>query len=341
MRGMCFLAKQSRFGALVILALVFAGCATQTPVEDPDPIEPVVVVETPDPVIIEPEPEPEPEPVVEVPTEPSIPPIAIVLTSSQPAYLDVAVELAAHFEDHQVYDLSAESLPPISVLRSINDGNSTAVVAIGLRAAQSSVAMSDTPVVFSQVFNHQDHDLLKESTRGVAALAPLDAQLAAWKEVDPDMTRVGLIIGEGHDDLMADAEVAAARHGIELHIRVAHSDQETLYFFRRMIRDIDGFWLFPDNRILSARVLSQMLEDANRQRVPVVVPNDSMLKMGAAISITTVAADIAATIANIVRRIQAGDIDEVPAMTELSEVRIAVNEDAASEQAVATTSTTQ
>lgn len=338
MRGICFLAKQLRFGALVVLALVFTGCATQAPVVDPDPIEPVVVTETPAPVIFVPE--PEPEPVVEVPTEPSVPPIAIILTSSQPAYLDVAVELAAHFEDHQVYDLSAESLPPVSVLRSINDGGMSAVVAIGLRAAQSSVAMSDSPVVFSQVFNHQDHGLLKENSRGVAAVAPLAAQLAAWKEVDPNMTHVGLIIGEGHDDLMADAEQAAAKHGIELHVRVAHSDQETLYFFRRMIRDIDGFWLFPDNRILSARVLTQMLEDANRQQVPVVVPNDSMLKMGAAISITTVAADIAATIANVVRRIQAGEIDEVPPISELSEVRVAVNDKAPTKQAVATTSTT-
>ena len=46
-------------------------------------------------------------------------------------------------------------------------------------SAQSSVAMSDIPVVFSQVFNYHDHGLLTENSRGVAAVAPLDAQLAA------------------------------------------------------------------------------------------------------------------------------------------------------------------
>jgi len=232
-------------------------------------------------------------------------------------------------------------LPPISILRSINDSESGAVVAIGLRAAQSSVAMSNSPVVFSQVFNHQDHDLLNANSRGVAALAPLDAQLAAWKKVDPTITRIGLIIGEGHDELITTAEVAAARHDIELHIRIAHSDQETLYFFRRMIRDIEGFWLFPDNRILSARVLKQMLDDANRQQVPVVVPNESMLQMGAAISISTVAADIAETIAKVVRKIQAGEIDDVPPITELSEVRVATNDNVLRKQTVANSSKQQ
>ena len=124
-------------------------------------------------------------------------------------------------------------------------------------------------------------------------------------------------------------------------MRIAHSDQETLYFFRRMIRDIEGFWLFPDNRILSARVLDQMLEEANRQHVPVAVPNESMLAMGAAISITTVASDIAATIAKILHKIQAGEIEQVPPMTKLSEVKVAVNAKAQTKQTVARSSTTQ
>ena len=102
-----------------------------------------------------------------------------------------------------------------------------------------------------------------------------------------------------------------------------------------------GFWLFPDNRILSARVLKQMLDDANRQQVPVVVPNESMLQMGAAISISTVAADIATTIAKVIRRIQAGEIDDVPPITELSEVRVATNDDVLRKRTVANSSKQQ
>ena len=240
--------------AIVVAALVLSGCSLLAP-------ERVVH----EPIIIEPPPVTEPDASIPAPELSRLPPVAIVLTSGQPAYADVARELTHHFENYKIYDLSDNSRPPVTILRLINDSESGAVVAIGLRAARSSVAMSDKPVVFSQVFNYQDHDLLTKNSRGVAAIAPLDAQLAAWKQADPTITRIGAIIGQGHDDLIAEAEIAAARHGVELRIQVTRSDQETLYFFKRMIREIDGFWLFPDNRVLSRRALQQIMDDTKRQ----------------------------------------------------------------------------
>jgi ABC-type uncharacterized transport system substrate-binding protein len=185
--------------------------------------------------------------------------------------------------------------------------------------------MAEQPVVFSQVFNYRHHGLLRENSRGVASLPPLDAQLAAWKEVDPTVARIGMIVGEGHDDLIAEARSAAEKRGIELVVQVTNSDQETLYYFRRMIRNIDGFWLLPDNRILSARVLREMFADAKRQRVPVSVPTDSMLSLGGMISMTTSAADIAESIVKVVRAIQAGRIDRVPPISPLSDIRVKTN----------------
>jgi len=304
--------------AVAVAALAFSGCSTLPP--EPEPVVEItaIVIEAPLETI-------KIEPLTRQPWEMRLPPVAIVLTSTQPAYADVARELTNRFKDYEIYDLSDGSQPPVSVLRLINDSNTDVVVAIGLRAARSSVAMAKMPVIFSQVFNYQDHELLTANSRGVAALAPLNAQLAAWKNIDPTIARIGAIIGEGHDDLIVEAKLAAERHGIDLRVQVTHSDQETLYFFRRMIRDIDGFWLFPDNRILSGRVLQQMLADANHQRIPVTVPSESMLQMGATISMSTVAADIAETIVNIVRQIQAGGLAAVPPISRLSEIRVETN----------------
>jgi len=309
-----------RTGILLFMALAFVGCSTQY-------LEPEPVVDSRPEIVFEP-------PIAEIkttslariPFPPRLPRVAIVVTNKQPAYADIARELTRHFKKYRIYDLSDTGQVPVSVLRVINDSNSGAVVAIGPRAARSSVAMAQKPVVFSQVFNYQEHDLLQENSRGVAVLAPLDAQLAAWKDIDPTVTRIGVIVGTGHDELIADARLAAERHGIDLRVAVTHSDQETLYVFRRMIRDIDGFWLFPDNRVLSARVLEQMLEDATRQHVPVTVPSESMLQLGAMISMSTVAADIAATIVKVVRQIQAGDMARVPSITQLSEIRVTTND---------------
>ena len=308
--------------ATLLAGLLLSGCATwQEPAPPVEPVEPpeVAVIDTTpiDPVRV--------TPLSREPWDFELPGVAIVLTNSQPAYADVAVELAQRLERYRVYDLGDESTPPVNVLSSVNDSNSDVVVAIGLRAAQSSVAMSQKPVIFSQVFNHQDHDLLTNNSRGVAAIPPLDAQLAAWKKIDPTIVRVGMIIGEGHEDLIEEAIEAAEKHEIDLRVQVTTSDQETLYFFRRMIRDIDGFWLFPDNRVLSGRVLQEMLTDASRQQVPVTVPSSSMLKLGATMSITTVAADIARTIVKMIREVKAGNLTNLPPITQLSEIRVETN----------------
>ncbi len=320
MLGIGLLDKGKVRFAIIVSALFAGGCATPIPDQGgARETQPDIVIEPPIAEVT-------PTPLSRIPLPPRLPSVAIVLTNNQPAYADVGRELVKRFGRHTIYDLGEGGSAPVSVLRQINDSDSGAVIAIGLRAAQSSVAMSKKPVIFSQVFNYQEHDLLQEHSRGVAALAPLDAQLAAWKGIDPAVTRVGVIVGEGHDDLVAQAELAAAKHDIELRVRVTRSDQETLYFFRRMIRDIDGFWLFPDNRVLSARVLQQMLEDANRHQVPVNVPSESMLQLGATISMSTVASDIANTIVEVVRRIQAGELRLVPPITQLSEIRVVTNE---------------
>lgn len=312
--------------ATVAGLLLLHGCALFEP--EPEIVEPApqVVVE-PEPVAAVPEPEPEPQPEPEpVPSRPPPPRVAIILSSRQPAYEEVARELGERLDNVAIYDLGDRSQPPVLAFRQINDSRTDAVIAIGLRAARSSVALAQVPVVFSQVFNYQDYGLVTDNSRGVSALAPLDAHLDAWKKLDPTLARVGMIIGAGHDSLRAEAEIAAQKHGVDLQIREAGSDQETLYHFKRMIHEIDGFWLFPDNRILSPRVLHEVLQQANRRRVPVAVSNEAILQMGAAISVSTVASDIAATIVKVLERVRAGELDSLPPLTQLSEVRVATND---------------
>ena len=266
--------------------LLLHGCALFETEPAPEVVEPAPdVVEAPKPVVEVSEPVPEPEPPAVAPPPPPRQ-VAIVLSSRQPAYEDVASELSARLDNVAIYDLDDRSQPPVVAFRQINDSRTDAVVAIGLRAARSSVAMSQVPVVFSQVFNYGDHGLVTANSRGVSALPPLDAHLAAWKQLDPTLARVGMIIGAGHEALRAEAEIAAQDQGIELQVQEAGSDR----------------------------------------RVPVAVSNEAMLRLGAAISVSTVAADIAATIVKVLERIRAGGIDELPPLTELSEVRVVTNE---------------
>lgn len=315
-----WIAGLARLGMLMA-ALCLYGCSLLPSEPEPEPdsqpavIEPVTEIEV---LPAPPAPTPRPAPPVAAPQP--LPALAILLTSSIAAYADVATELSQRFENHAIYNLAAEDDDPAGILHTVNDADTGVVVAIGLRAAQSAVALADRPVVFSQVFNYRE--LLGENTRGVSAVAPLDAQIAAWKKLDPSISRVGVIVGEGHESLIEEAGRAAEAQGVELLAHTAGSDQETLFIFKRIIHKIDGFWLFADNRILSPRVLDLMIATAKQRQVPILAPNESMLLMGANLSITTVASDIAATITQVVRRIEAGNMDSVPPISPLGEIRV-------------------
>lgn len=308
-----------RLIALAAALFVLSACATP-----PSPEPTVTVTEAVPPIeVVEPEAEPGPEPEQAAEVLPAKPPsVALVLTSRNAVYEALAHELGKYFEFLSIYDLSDKSQPPVSAFRLINDGDNDAVIAVGTRAARSAVAMSEQPVVFSYVFNYRENDLLGARSRGVEAIAPLDAQLDAWQEAEPSIESIGLLVGSGHTELVEQARRLAEQRGLRLSVIQANSDQEALYLFKRVVHDIDGFWLLPDNRVLSARSLKNMMSLANRQGVSVLAPSPSMLSIGANISVSPVAADIAARIRDIVERIHGGEIARVIPMTPLTRFRV-------------------
>lgn len=331
-------------GAILLLggfALLAAGCSIVDPFRAPPPEQHVDVPELP-PKPEVPAPDPEvsvPEPTAAAPApapdQPPTPPteaveepvrLAVLLSSRAPDYEGVAHALEAAAGDVDVYDLSDKSLTQREILDSVLVAGSEVVIAVGYRAAAFAQTIGDLPVVYAQVFNAAQLDLSAEHIKGVAVLPPLDRQLAAWRELNPNLSSIGAIVGAGHEELLAQAEQASAEHGIRFQHRLAQSDRETLYLFTRLVPEIDGFLLFPDNRVLSASVLRQMLTYAARHQVQVAVFNDSLLSIGATISTTAVEEDIADTILLVAERLLSDDPGSVPEVSPLSEIEVRVND---------------
>ena len=183
------------------------------------------------------------------------------------------------------------------------------------------------PVVVGQVFNIHDAELLSDDIKAVSVLPPISLQIDAWHELDPSVRNVGAILGSGHEELIKEADEALKARGVKLHYAIADSDRETLYLFNRLVRDIDGFILFPDNRILSRSVLTEMMSYASRHRVQVAVFNEPLLDIGALFAAGSVAPDIAAQISQVLNQLIDGKGKAIPAVTALSEIEIWTNEE--------------
>lgn len=319
------------------LVLSIAGCSMtglpqdgEAPVEMPVP-EPVVDEPAPAPPP-EPQPAPAPAPEPAPPPEPPpstfTPPVAVVLSSRAPAYERVATALESLLSKSEIYDLSDRSLLPHEMIARIESSDARAVVTIGLRATLLARDQVSVPVIFAQVFNVSEHELEGATIRGVSVLPPLDVQLDVWRTHSPGIESVGAIVGAGHEGLLDEARKAALSAGLEFHHRIAESDRETLYLFNRLVPEIDAFWLFPDNRILSADVLREMLSYAAAHRVEVAVFNESLLDIGPGVSTSADESDIARMVVLVLNRIDAGEIDDVPGLTPLNEVRLTIGDTA-------------
>jgi ABC-type uncharacterized transport system substrate-binding protein len=311
----------------IILLFILSGCS----IFISPPLDPVVL-DYPE-AQVDPAPKPAPEPPPPVAPPPVVPiaragielRVAVVISDRTPAFVNVATALQEYFDDQDVYDLSDRSLPPKALFGAIAESGANAVVAVGLPAAQAAGKYSSVPVVIGQVFNVTQGDLLTGDIKAVSVLPPIDLQVEAWLKIDPALSNVGAILGTGHEELIAETDRALKKHGINFHYAIAISDRETLYLFNRLIRDIDGFLLFPDNRILSRPVLTEMMGHASRQSVQVAVFNKPLLEMGATFSSESVSSDIAATIAEVLDEIINGDIKAVPSITVLSRIDVQTN----------------
>ena len=322
--------------SLLLLLFVLSGCSILFP-EPPPPVTTTIPEVEPEPVVVaepvlpvEPAPIVVPEPVVPSPPpplEPIVELVAVVLSDRMPAYSDVANALGQHLKNYEVYDLSDRSRTPKEAFASIAESGASAVIAIGMPAARAAKRFATAPVVFSQVFNFGDSDLLSENVKGVAVLPPIELQIDAWRKLNPGLRNVGAIIGAGHDDLIAEAELAMAAEGIKFHYAIASSDRETLYLFNRLTRDIDGFLLFPDNRILSRTVLDEMMDYASQHRVQVAVFNESLLSYGALFSASAVPTDIASTIVVVLDSFLNENAQSLPPVSKLTAIEIKTNPD--------------
>lgn len=252
-----------------------------------------------------PQAQPEPMPVQ------LLPGVTILVSRDIPAYTRVASELSKHLTKRsKVYNLDGDADAIEKVLRETQWSEREQVVAIGLAAARAARELSGKQVIFCQVFNYTDYDLITPWMKGVSMLPRFSEQLRVWKDVNPNLRRVALITGANQHHLITAAIEAAQDYGMEVVYREVHSDKETLYSFKRLAPEVQGLWLLPDNRVLSAGVIRALMSYAVRQRKEVLVFSPTLLKIGGLISIEGTESDVAGQV--LARLQQAYGQKEIP-----------------------------
>lgn len=228
-------------------------------------------------------------------TPPKPPPgIAILLSDRSAAFVGVQREIGKRAaQPIQAYTLGDNESANAAVQKKIQSSAPPVVIAIGLPAARVARSLTGKKIIFCQVFNYEDANLVTPWMKGVSATAPVHELFRTWKELSPGLDKVGVITGKNLSGLMTEAQVAARQNRITLVHAEVRSDKQTLYSYKRLAPSIQALWLVPDNRVLSRDVIRDMLAYSVKEGKQVAVFGHELLDLGGIISAETSYADIA------------------------------------------------
>ena len=203
------------------------------------------------------------------------------------------------------------------------------VVAVGLPAALAARQLESSKVVFCQVLNYEGEGLITPTARGVDTVPNIAPAVDLWRRLDPDLERIGTITGDGHAARIAQARAELAKLGVALVHRETKSDKETVVEFQRLLREVDGFWLFPDNRVLSSSSIREMMSVAGRRNVGVLANAPGFHDIGAFLCAAHDPHEIAARAYSLLDDARGAEHFEGRAMTPLDRCTITVRADLA------------
>lgn len=266
-----------RLSTVIYLSFLLLGCTQPKPAEITTVPEPVVAKKISKPEIPK-----------EIPKE-----VVILVSEDVPAYSQVAQAVAKNLGQRgSVHYLKKSQFDNLKMLAAYKDDKNKQFVSIGLNASVTAKSLEDSQVIFCQVFNYQDYDLLSERHKGVS-MVPISRTFATWRALSPGITDIGVISGPGLDEMIHAAKTVAEKHGITLHYKTVNSDKEYQFAYKGMADEVQGFWLLPDNRVLSSSMLSEVMTYSVRNGKQVAVFNDELLNLGGLFSVTSDPQDVA------------------------------------------------
>lgn len=254
------------------------------------------------------------------------PAIAILKSGPLAPYEAVARSFHAAWPEGAV-DLSLDAQTPEALVQRLQSGPLDVIVAVGLRAATfARDHFPRVPMVFCAVPNYEHHELNGTWITGVGFDVPERVALRALKDAVPEATRIGVLVGPGESPFLRAARTAAAANGLTLVEAPVANRSALAHTARGLVGRVDALWLPPDPQIASRETFEFLLELSLRERKPLLVFSESLVRAGALLSVSPDYEWVGLRAAESVRRVLAGErAGDIP-VTQLKRSKVVVNE---------------
>lgn len=260
------------------------------------------------------------------PPKPAVMQVVILVSEDIPAYSEVAKALAKKLGQRgNIRYLNGNQLENIKMLAAYRNDEHSQLVSIGLNASIAAKTLANRQVVFCQVFNYQDYALLSARHKGVSMMPSMSRTFSTWRALAPNITDIGVISGPDLDDMIQAARTTAKGYGITLHHETVNTDKEYQYAYKQLADKVQGFWLLPDNRVLSGNILRDVMTFSVRNSKQVAVFSDELLNLGGLFSTISDNQDIAQQVYDRLEQAQYKETIPGPDITYLDKLNLRIN----------------
>lgn len=244
--------------------------------------------------------------------------VVLLLSDNKPSVMGVAQAVQAALGNRaEVFNLAGDRSRAAETAAAIQASSNHQVIAVGLLAAQvARQQLASKQVVFCQVLNYEDFNLTTSWMKGVSAIPSMSNPFRVWKMLDPGLKRVGVIASRQMRETIESAALVARSNNIELVPFEVGSDREVMAALRDVSGRIQGLWLVPDSRVLSAAVIREMMSHASRYDIQILAFSPTLLREGALLSNAPDNAEIARLVLSRLKQARGGR--DVPGESVLS-----------------------
>ena len=204
------------------------------------------------------------------------------------------------------------------------------IFAIGTLALQVVASqVTDVPVVYAMVLNPPNvAGAGAKNITGASINVPVEEPVRLFKQLGPQIRRVGVIFNQANTGyLVREADAVAREQGLQLIAKEIRSSKEAIEALDSLQEEgIDVFWILPDETVLAPEVVQRMLLFSYRRKVPLLGLSKRQAEMGTLFSLSFASSeDIGRQAGELANMIIGGKtVAEIP-YTTARRVTLAVN----------------
>ena len=256
--------------------------------------------------------------------------IALVKSSDTAAWRPAVEAIRAAAGAHQIreYDLAGSRVEGARLFAAL-EGKTAVVVAMGPLAAQLAREMlPEVPLVYCMIQDPAAAGVLgAPNTAGVALALPVRNQLVAFRTVNPQARRIGVIFSsDGAARQVDEARKAAGALKLEVVPRRVADAAGVPPAVRELLKGaeaVDALWILPDPLILETSTRRFLLTEALLAGKPVYSFSAALINEGALVSHSADMTSIGQGVGELIGRVASGQkADRQPLLVPRGEVVI-------------------